>query len=770
MRLAFFLTRAAATCSFTWGLCAALSLYPTSAAAEIAIDGRMDEAEWRDAQRCPAWSRTAPFARDQPRYRNELALLSTEDGLAAAFVIEQPRSERRIKPRTPRDAATLTGESVSLIIDFDATAQIGYEFSVGLGGGQRDGLVTNQNQFDRDWDGVWSHAIQETEDEWIVELFIPWSTVSMRGVDAETRTVGVYAERYLSDRDESYACPGILPDAAVFLSDFARLTIPQFASASQLDVTPYATGIRDLIADDSRFKAGADVVWRASPNFWLAATLNPDFGHVESDELVVDFSAIETVFTDKRPFFTENQGPFDLRTPAFGQLIYTRRIGAAPDDLQASSSDIDAALKLTGGVGALDYGAFVAQEADYAQDIGRRFAAARIALPLPSARVGYLTTWTDRPFLDRDAWINAIDFELTPNDWWRLAGQVIRSDIGSAGANLFSVGASPHHSETHTSGYEAWLQADLNRSGAVTHTLRLLHIDERFDLNDLGYMERNALEQVEWDVNRRTASAGEGRINGETQRLYAFYRENDLGERLQSRVQLSRDVQYRSAWRAYEELRYVTSGVDDLLSRGNGPVQFDDRFGAYFDVTTPRYGDWQFTAGGYLFEQGVEDYSGRLEFIVSWFASEKLSFRLDVLPQVMDDWLLWESDNLFGSYEGDRLDFDLRVDWIPAANHELRVKWQWIGVDVEPRQAYRTDAAGHLTPTDDPIAPFTVSNLGVQIRYRYEFAPQSELFLVYGRGGFELLTDDERDLGRLFHDMSDVRDADQFLVKIRYRL
>ena len=114
------------------------------------------------------------------------------------------------------------------------------------------------------------------------------------------------------------------------LSDFARLDIAQFDAARELDVTPYATAIRDQIRDDTEFKAGADVLWKASPHFWLAATLNPDFGQVESDETVVDFSAIETVFTDKRPFFTENQGVFDLRTPANGQLIYTRRIGAAP--------------------------------------------------------------------------------------------------------------------------------------------------------------------------------------------------------------------------------------------------------------------------------------------------------------------------------------------------------------------------------------------------------------------------------------------------------
>jgi hypothetical protein len=98
------------------------------------------------------------------------------------------------------------------------------------------------------------------------------------------------------------------------------------------------------------------------------------------------------------------------------------------------------------------------------------------------------------------------------------------------------------------------------------------------------------------------------------------------------------------------------------------------------------------------------------------------------------------------------------------------VKWQWIGVDASPRQAYRTDAGGNLVASADTIAPFTVSNLGLQIRYRYEIGPQSELFLVYGRGGFDLLRDDDRDLPQLFRDMTEVRDADQFLVKVRYRL
>jgi uncharacterized protein DUF5916 len=741
------------------------------ASADIVIDGRIDESEWQQATRCEAWQRTEPFVRDDPRYGNDIRILSLEQGLAAAFIVDQPAHERRIKPRTPRDRVA-NGDFVGLVVDFDATGQVGYEFTVGLGGGVHDGLVTNQNKFDNDWDADWQHAVSETDGQWFVEILIPWSSVSMRGSPEQTRTIGVYASRYLSERSERYACPGISRTSAVFLSDFHRMQVSHHDTAPTLAVVPYGTVTSDLLHDETDFKAGADLIWKPTQKLQLTATLNPDFGQVESDELVVDFSAIETQLTDKRPFFTENQGIFDLRTPANGQLIYTRRIGGAPDIGNAGSSDIDAALKLSGTAGSLVYGGFVAQEDEYEQDYGRLFTAARLAVPLGHARFGYLGTYTDHPALERNALINAVDYELTPGETWRIAGQMIRSDIGNPALEQLPAplaGQMPR-SLGDTAGYEAWLQADYNRAQPVTHSLKLLYIDDDFDLNDLGFMERNSLRQVEWDTNRRTVRGLSSSVSGETQRLYLVYRQNGLRQRLPSRIQLSRDVTYTSAWNSYQELRYVTSGVDDLLSRGNGPVELDARPSAYADVTSPRYGDWQFGFGAYAFQQGVHDYSGRGELIATWYPTQTLTVRLDVLPQYSRDWLVWEGANLFGSYRAERLDYDFRVDWIPASGHELRLRWQWIGINAEPRAVYRTDPAGTLTEAPDVLAPFTVSHLGLQVRYRYEIGPMSELFLVYARGGFEMLRDDEREVTRLFSDSTRIRDSDQFLIKLRYRL
>ena len=65
------------------------------------------------------------------------------------------------------------------------------------------------------------------------------SACASRGAD--TRTIGVYANRYLFERGERYACPGITQDSAVFLSDFRRFEISQYESAATFDFVPYGT-------------------------------------------------------------------------------------------------------------------------------------------------------------------------------------------------------------------------------------------------------------------------------------------------------------------------------------------------------------------------------------------------------------------------------------------------------------------------------------------------------------------------------------------------
>src|SRR5256884_5835984 len=74
-------------------------------------------------------------------------------------------------------------------------------------------------------------------------------------------------------------------------------------------------------------RAGADVKMGLGPNITLDGTVNPDFGQVEADPAVVNLSAFEVFFDERRPFFTEGNQLLRGNGPSY---FYSRRIGARP--------------------------------------------------------------------------------------------------------------------------------------------------------------------------------------------------------------------------------------------------------------------------------------------------------------------------------------------------------------------------------------------------------------------------------------------------------
>ena len=61
--------------------------------------------------------------------------------------------------------------------------------------------------------------------------------------------------------------------------------------------------------------------------------MNPDFGQVEADPSVVNLTAYETFYEEKRPFFLEGRKILSFEIEDEDQLFYSRRIGAPPSGL-----------------------------------------------------------------------------------------------------------------------------------------------------------------------------------------------------------------------------------------------------------------------------------------------------------------------------------------------------------------------------------------------------------------------------------------------------
>ena len=158
-------------------------------------------------------------------------------------------------------------------------------------------------------------------------MLIPWHIAPMRESAGDVRTIGIYVDRVIGVTGERSAWPHASFERPRFLSDFAPIEVTQYRQ-SLLALTPYVSALHDLVRDDDEPDAGLDVFWKPNGQTQLLATVNPDFGQVESDDLVVNFDATEVFISDKRPFFTENQGIFEFTTPSdFSQLLYTRRVG-----------------------------------------------------------------------------------------------------------------------------------------------------------------------------------------------------------------------------------------------------------------------------------------------------------------------------------------------------------------------------------------------------------------------------------------------------------
>lgn len=733
-------------------LAASLALLALPAMA-VDVDGHIDPLEWQGAMHITDFRKTQPLNGEPGSLPTEAWVLSTPEGLAIAFRCIQPPGVPRTHQRIRRDEQAQV-DRVNLMVDFDGDGRTGYNFMVTLSNDINDAVLTQQKEFNTDWDGNWKHAVSEDAQGWSVEMLIPWYIAPMRGAVDGQRTIGLYLDRVIGSTGERDAWPVASFNKPRFLSDFRPVTLPAYTQ-SLFAVTPYVVGLHDQVHGDNRFKGGADILWKPNGQTQLTATVNPDFGQVESDDLVVNFGAEETFFTDKRPFFTENQGIFDFGLLIdHSQLIYTRRVGGAADDGNGAG-DVTGALKLNGSVGATRYGVLAAQESG---DAGRSFSALRLIHDFGTQTLGMLATRVERPWLDRDADVLGIDHRWQPNAQLTVTSNAVGSVIDQHGRAVRGIGAT---SVVEYEMNERWSQQWLG-----------MHFDDKLDLNDFGYLPRNSLNYAHWELRRRFAELpAQSRYASHLWRWRIIGIDNDHGLPLERQFRVIRESQLRDGGEEDWQLNLDAAAHDDLLTRGHGALR--TRPSALLDWLrkSPRKGDWAWKSEVTLKGSdrvGLHRIGYEAMFQPTYFINDAFSVFSGLDYQFSPDWLIWQHDNLVGSFDGHSVLLDAGVNWNIGNRQELRVRLQALGLDARLLQAYRVTGDMRAMPVGDPVSDFSVRQLGFQIRYRYELAPLSDLYVVYGRGGYAL---DPRfeEAGSQFGRAFDLRDSEQLLVKLAYR-
>ena len=735
-------------------ICSLLLLASAGADAKIVVDGRADEPEWANAQRFTDFVQTQPLSETPvpAKFATEALLLSTPEGIAVVIKAKQPRDVPRTKSRIVRDGQGQM-DRMNFMVDFDGEGRSGFDLTVTLAGDIIDSVISNEVQFNTDWDGDWQYAVDETDEGYSIEWLVPWSIAPMKNSNTEKRTIGVFFSRVIAATGERWSFPNAMWSRPRFVSDMHRVEIPQY-KASLFTFTPYAVARRDIANDDSEFKTGVDLFWKPNGDHQFAATINPDFGQVESDQLVVNFDAIETFFTDKRPFFTENQAYFQVNNPG-GQLFYTRRVGAAADDGNGAA-DINAAVKANGSFGDIGYGVFAASEDG---DAGRDFLLARGTHVSEELTLGFTQTQVDRPFFDRTAGVSSIDARWRPNAEWMVQAAVMHADTETAGVEQRGTGGG--------------VIVDWDMPGPWRQQYFLIHSSDDLELNDLGFQDRNNFMTAEWESGYRQDNLSPDSMFANHQYEFEVVRIiNDHGLTLRETYAAQRSSEIRDGGNMFILLRYLRPAWDDLISRGHGAIRKQGGPAVFVERSRPRKGEELF--GWYAnFEVGPNHQDGWYFYggvQPKYHAGDRFDVDLGLFATHQQDWLLWQGGSNFGSFKANRLDLSSDLNWFINDKQELRVKLQAIAIDAEAITSRVPGVNGHLQTSSAPLEDFSVRNLGFQVRYRYKLGTLSDVFAVYSRGGFEresIVGDDS--IGGILGDAFALDNDDQFLVKVAYR-
>ncbi|MFN8258827.1 MAG: DUF5916 domain-containing protein [Bacteroidales bacterium] len=308
------------------------------------IDGILNDSCWQTGEWSGDFTQLLPNEGAKPSQPSFIKILYDDKNLYIAIQAMDSLPHKIQRKLGRRDE--FEGDMVGINLDSYHDYRTGFEFNVTAAGQKIDLMLFNldytsneQFNFDMNWNAVWYVKTGLNEKGWVAEYEIPFS--QLRYSNKDEQVWGLHVWRWIgriqeeSDWEEqSLAGPGVL-------YQFGELHgIKGLKKSRRIELMPYALGklgsskneLENPFYNNGKELSGAiglDAKIGLSSNFTLDLTVNPDFGQVESDPSVMNLTAFETYFEEKRPFFLEGVNIFNFEFDD-DKIFYSRRIGHSP--------------------------------------------------------------------------------------------------------------------------------------------------------------------------------------------------------------------------------------------------------------------------------------------------------------------------------------------------------------------------------------------------------------------------------------------------------
>ena len=796
------------------------------ATSPVVIDGRDDDAVWRQAPAITQFREFRPKEDGDPRYATEAKVAYDDRNLYVFIRAFDPHPDSILKLLARRDVRAAT-DQLKIMIDSYHDRRNGFEFAVNPAGVKRDYAVYNDNQEDDAWDAVWDVATQVDSLGWTAEFQIPLS--QLRYVPRGTNTFGFGIWRDIQRYTERESWPLYRNSQAGISSQLGELTgLVGLPSPRRPEIAPYMLTKNVSVPTGSAFDrsqkvtGGADLKYGITANLTLDATVNPDFGQVEADPSVLNLTAFETFFQERQPFFVQGAGIFRFdvncsQVNCNGEgLFYSRRIGRAPqlgfgDPESPTATTIDGAAKLTGRLpGGQTIGVFDAVTERATGTLGSttepttNYAVVRTQQDFRNGEsgVGMMLTAVNRSLdpqtenvLRRSAYVGAVDLRHRfLSGHYQISGSLDLSRVAGTEQAIGRTQRDPVHfyqrtgsfdsTRTSLSGNAEELLFGKVGGGITRFETSYLRRSQGFEANDLGFLLQ--ADQQSWNT-----WFGLQALHPSSIYQQAFWNFN---------------------WWQY----WTAAGTPvDRAANTNGHVMLKNRWWVHGGVTVGQLGttfcDRNCSRGGpavrvdpYLSVQGEVDGDGRPAFVpYIWFnyrrgdggRSERFNGNVQVTyriaSQVNTSLTLRATHNVndvqprgpdstgthyrFAHLDQKEVSLTGRVDYTLSTTLTLQLYAQSFvskGTYSNPRELADPNAVAF----DDRYQPFAFAPGGFNDKefnsttvLRWEYRPGSTLFVVWtqGRGDYVSLQG-PRSLRGDFQDLFGLHPNNTFLVKASY--
>jgi hypothetical protein len=598
-------------------------LHATRTTLAPTIDGRLDDATWKSIPVETRFTQNFPDEGKPPSQRTELQIAYDDRSLYIAVRAWDTDPRGIVERLTRRDRDT-DADKIEIEISSKNDRTTAYHFSVNVSGVLQDGVRFNDTDGSWDWDGLWLGATHRDANGWTAELAIPFQTLRYEGGRTE---FGLQVRRTIQRRQEVDEWAYVPRAARGEVSYYGVLDGLAGLHATRLfQIVPYlAAGVYQRYNQDPAIlngtqlygNIGADLKIGLTPALTLDATINPDFGQVEADQVILNLSTFELFFPEKRPFFLEGVDVFATQL----NLFYSRRIGrSAPTPYSNEYTALEpeqagriyAAAKLSGliaprlTVGVLD--AITAESStvgarldtpdnrlrlstqplsNYAvvrlkRDIlsrsyvglmataVNRFETAGVEAPQPGDYCPDGTFPTARGRCTHDGYSGSVDFNVRTGDGdWGAMGQVAATVLAGGPTRLVPDGTLLGPG---TSGVGFALDGG-KFNGKWNAQLEYRSWSPGFDNNDVGFNQQANLHNIRPHLHYRIIKPHsillEGDINVSAMIRYDW----DFHYVLQQEYWVGAQLRFKNFWNLYFEVDYDTDRWDLREARDGTAVR-----------------------------------------------------------------------------------------------------------------------------------------------------------------------------------------------------